>query len=69
MKNTMYNKAKRLLDDYKKNKKTDKITGSELIKEITINIGGHKEKTVKPYVQMMIDTGLIIETEEGIIIR
>lgn len=66
---TQYQKAKKLLQNYKEKNNTDKITGEDLIKEISINIGSDTQRTVLPYIKLMTSLGLVIDTKEGLFIR
>ena len=59
----MYKNATLLLQEIK-NKHGVSVPFSLIKKEIIINIGGNLNKTVRPYIKMMIDLEMI-RAEEG----
>jgi hypothetical protein len=59
---TRYTRAKEFLEKLKQNE-GNLLDFSSLRRKIFILIGSDEERTVKPYLKLMLDTGLI--SEEG----
>lgn len=63
----MYQRAKDFLDDIKKNK-GNPISFEVLKTEMTMKLGADKSRTIKPYLKMMDELGMIKEVGENVII-
>ena len=61
----MYVKARELIDSLKRRDGT-LISFDVLKNEIATKIGGDKNRTIKPYIKLMIDLQMIKERENGI---
>lgn len=61
---TRYGKAKEFLRKLL-NQGYDVIHATTLRKEIMINLGADEHQTIRPYIKMMLATGLMKDTQNG----